>query len=47
MIGQNTEKNSGDLRRLINAQTTLKYHYIMQVWKNSQKNNDYNKNDDN
>ena len=32
-IGQNTEKSPGDLRRLVVAQTPVRNHQLMLVWK--------------
>ena len=35
-IGQNTEKNPGDLRKLAVIQTSEKNHQLMLMWKKSQ-----------
>ena len=32
-IGQNTEKSSGDLKRLALNQTSVKYHQLKLMWK--------------
>ena len=32
-INQNTEKSSGDLRRLAVSQTSVKYHQLKLMWK--------------